>query len=152
MANSDNFATKLLSGFTLIVAGMLIAWTLAPATSLARQRNMDLSLERVTDRGVFRIHLKSGLDPIQVSKVHQWSLHVSGADGAPVTGANITVDGGMPEHRHGLPTAPKVASGSGPGNYIINGMKFSMTGWWVLKLEVNAIDGRADTITFNLVL
>lgn len=152
MADSKYLAAKLLSAFGLIAAGMLIAATLAPSAGRARQRNLDLSLERVTDNGVFRIQLKSGLDPIQISKVHQWSLHMSGADGIPVTGANIAVDGGMPEHGHGLPTAPRVAAADGPGNYVINGMKFSMTGWWVLKLDVKATDGRADTITFNLVL
>ena len=152
MADSKYLAAKLLSAFGLIAAGMLIAATLAPSAGRARQRNLDLSLERVTDNGVFRIQLKSGLDPIQISKVHQWSLHMSGADGIPVTGANIAVDGDMPEHGHGLPTAPRVAAADGPGNYVINGMKFSMTGWWVLKLDVKATDGRADTITFNLVL
>ena len=152
MADNKNFAAKALSAFALIAAGMLSAAILAPSASRARQRNLDLSLERVTDHGMFRIQLKSGLDPIQISKVHQWSLHMSGADGVPVTGANIAVDGGMPEHGHGLPTAPRAASADGPGNYVINGMKFSMTGWWVLKLDVNATDGRADTITFNLVL
>jgi hypothetical protein len=141
MADSKYLAAKLLSAFGLFAAGMLIAATLAPSASRARQRH-----------GVFRIQLKSGLDPIQISKVHQWSLHMSGADGVPVTGATIAVDGGMPEHGHGLPTAPRVAADDGPGNYVINGMKFSMTGWWVLKLDVNATDGRADTITFNLVL
>ena len=152
MANNKNFAAKVLSAFALIAAGMLIAATLAPSASRARQRNLDKSLERVTDHGVFRIQLKSGLDSIQISKVHQWSLHIFGADGVPITGASIVVDGGMPEHGHGLPTAPRAASADGPGNYVINGMKFSMTGWWVLKLDVKATDGRTDTITFNVVL
>jgi hypothetical protein len=31
-------------------------------------------------------------------------------------------------------------------------MKFSMTAWWVLKLEIKAADGRTDDITFNIVL
>jgi hypothetical protein len=152
VADHKNFAAKVLSAFALIAAGMLIAATLAPSASRARQRNLDLSLERVTDHGVFRIQLKSGFDPIPISKVHQWSLHMSGADGVPVTSANIAIDGGMPEHGHGLPTAPRAASANGPGNYVINGMKFSMTGWWVLKLTVKATDGRTDTITFNVVL
>ena len=152
MVDSNYLAAKLLSAFGLIAASMLIAATLAPSASRARQRNLDLSLERVTDHGVFRIQLKSGIDPIQISKVHQWSLQMSGADGVHVTGATIAVDGGMPEHGHGLPTAPRAAAAEGPGNYVINGMKFSMTGWWVLKLDVKATDGRADTITFNLVL
>jgi hypothetical protein len=58
----------------------------------------------------------------------------------------------MPEHGHGLPTAPRVEAAGAPGDYFIKGMKFSMTGWWVLKLDVRVPDGRADVITFNVVL
>lgn len=152
MADTKNFAKIAFSAFALTAAGMLTTIALLPTPTQARPRNLNLSLERLTDHGVFRIQLKSGLEPIQISKVHQWSAHVSGADGVPVDGANIAVDGGMPEHGHGLPTAPRAASASGPGNYVISGMKFSMTGWWVLKLDVKAADGRTDTITFNLVL
>ncbi len=152
MADTKKFAMIALSAFALTAAGMLTAIVILPAPAQARPRNLNLSLERPTDHDVFKIQLKSGLDPIQISKVHQWSLHMSGADGIPVTGANIAVDGGMPEHGHGLPTAPRVAAADGHGNYVINGMKFSMTGWWVLKLDVKATDGRTDTITFNLVL
>ena len=147
-----SFAAKALSAFALIIFGMLITATLASNETFARSRNLDLSLERATDHGIFRLQLRSGLDPIQTSKVHQWSVHVVDAEGAPVNGAQINVDGGMPEHGHGLPTAPRATSASGPGNYVINGMKFSMTGWWVLKLEVTATDGRTDKITFNVIL
>lgn len=152
VADADNFVRITLSSFTLTVAIMLAAIALTPTTAHARPRNLDLSLERGTDHGVFRVQLKSGINPVQISKIHQWSVHVSGADGAPVNGATIAVDGGMPEHGHGLPTAPRATPASGPGDYVINGMKFSMTGWWVLKLAVKATDGRTDNITFNVVL
>ena len=152
MADTQSFAKIALSAFALTAAGMLSAIAILPAPTQARPRNLNLTLERPTDHGVFHIQMKSGLEPIQTSTVHQWSVHVSGADGTPVDGAIIAVDGGMPEHGHGLPTAPRAASADGPGNYVINGMKFSMTGWWVLKLNVKATDGRTDTITFNLVL
>ena len=58
----------------------------------------------------------------------------------------------MPEHGHGLPTSPRAEAAEAPGAYFIKGMKFSMTGWWVLKLNVVAPDGRRDQITFNVVL
>ena len=152
MADTKNFATRALSTCALITAGVLIAAGPASSATGARPQNLDLSLVRVTDHGLFRIRLKSGIEPIPTSKVHQWSVHVVGADGVPVTGASLKVDGGMPKHGHGLPTAPRAEPSIGPGDYVINGMKFSMTGWWVLKIDVKANDGRTDNITFNLVL
>jgi hypothetical protein len=152
MADTKFFASKAVTACGLLIACMMIAGGPLSGATGSRPRNLDLSLERVTDHGMFGIQLKSGLDPIPTSKVHRWSVHVVGAGGAPVSGASITVDGGMPEHGHRLPTAPKAEPTNGPGNYVINGMKFSMTGWWVLKLDIRATDGRMDSITFNVVL
>ena len=44
--------------------------------------------------------------------------------------AAITVDGGMPQHGHGFPTRPRVTRDLDDGTYLLEGMKFSMTGWW----------------------
>jgi hypothetical protein len=87
-----------------------------------------------------------------MSKVHRWSLRLASADGRPINGAHIQVDGGMPEHGHGLPTAPRAEASGTAGNYVINGMKFSMPGWWVLKINIRVPNGRTDKITFNVVL
>ena len=83
--------------------------------------------------------------------IHAWVLAVTTADGTPVEGASITVDGGMPDHDHGLPTAPRVTAELGEGRYRIDGVKFSMPGWWVLKVTVSGPRG-ADEATFNLML
>ena len=133
-------------------SGAMLAATLATAGACARPRDLDLSLDRPTDHQVFHIQMASGTKPIPMSRVHQWSVHLTGKDGAPISGAVLMVDGGMPEHGHGLPTAPRAEAAGAPGDYVIKGMKFSMTGWWVLKLDVRAPDGRADKITFNVVL
>ena len=53
---------------------------------------------------------------------------------------------------HGLPTAPRVEPAATPGDYVVKGMKFSMTGWWVFKVGVTAVDGQADQVTFNIIL
>ena len=37
------------------------------------------------------------------------------------------------------------------GGYLIEGMKFSMTGWWEIKLAIDGPDG-ADRVTFNTVV
>ena len=44
----------------------------------------------------------------------------------------IVMDGGMPAHGHGLPTAPKVVATDKVGEYRIEGLKYSMTGEWLL--------------------
>ena len=69
----------------------------------------------------------------------------------PVEGATISVDGGMPEHSHGLPTRPVVKRYLGNGVYEIEGLRFSMGGWWELKLAIDAPAG-SDRVTFNLSL
>ena len=45
---------------------------------------------------------------------------------------SISVDGGMPAHGHGLPTAPQVVATDKAGEYRIEGLKYSMSGEWLL--------------------
>jgi hypothetical protein len=54
----------------------------------------------------------------------------------------------MPQHGHGLPTQPRVTRELGDGTYQLDGMKFSMTGWWEIKLAIQGPQG-ADKVTFN---
>jgi hypothetical protein len=68
-----------------------------------------------------------------------------------VAQARIQVDGGMPQHGHGLPTKPQVTRELPDGGYLIEGMKFSMTGWWEIKLAIDGPAG-ADRVTFNTVV
>jgi hypothetical protein len=76
---------------------------------------------------------------------------VETADGQPVENAEIVVDGGMPQHDHGLPTAPQVTQELGNGDYLVEGFKFHMDGWWEIKFVVNSA-GQSDGVTFNLLL
>lgn len=88
-------------------------------------------------------------ESIKVGRLHKWNVQVTTADGTPVDSARITVDGGMPQHGHGLPTKPLVTAHLGQGNHVIDGMKFNMGGWWVVKLSIAGAQG-ADVVTFNL--
>jgi len=63
----------------------------------------------------------------------------------------MVVDGGMPQHGHGLPTKPRVTRDPGNGDHLVEGMKFNMGGWWVVKFRVNATTG-SDSLVFNLKL
>jgi hypothetical protein len=73
------------------------------------------------------------------------------AAGQPIDGAAITIDGGMPQHGHGLPTKPRVTKALGNGVYVIEGVRFNMGGWWEFKVAVAGKAGN-DTVTFNLAL
>ena len=89
--------------------------------------------------------------PLRVRQLLALPVLITDASGRPIEAARISVDGGMPEHRHGLPTQPKVRRALGAGVYEIEGLRFNMGGWWELKLGIDSTAG-ADTITFNLTL
>ena len=78
-------------------------------------------------------------------------VRVVDAQGRPVDDATITVDGGMPEHSHGLPTRPIVRRSLGDGVYEIEGLRFNMRGWWQLRLAIKSPAG-SDRVTFDLAL
>jgi len=69
--------------------------------------------------------------------------------GRAMDGAAIAVDGGMPQHGHGLPTNPRVTGNLGGGIYEIEGVRFNMGGWWEFRLTIDGPSG-IDTVTFNL--
>ena len=71
--------------------------------------------------------------------------------GEPVTGAMIMVDGGMPAHGHGLPTKPEVTGEKERGVYLVEGMKFTMPGWWEVEFHLKSKE-KEDRVTFNLKL
>jgi hypothetical protein len=113
--------------------------------------DLDLSLAKPTDQGRYTASVEPGLSPITVGTMHGWVIQISTRDGRPVDHARIAVDGGMPQHGHGLPTEPEVSADLGEGRYQVEGMKFNMPGWWTITLEVSSPAG-ADSATFNLSL
>ena len=84
-------------------------------------------------------------------KMYTVRVAVVDAAGTPVHNATIAVDGGMPQHGHGLPTQPRVTRNLGGGVYEISGLRFNMGGWWELKLAIATPAGN-DNVTFNLSL
>jgi hypothetical protein len=111
----------------------------------------DFSTTRLSEKGLFRASYAPRAEPIAINTMHEWVLHLETPDGQPVEGAQVSVDGGMPQHGHGLPTQPRVTGELGQGDYLVEGMRFQMTGWWVVKFAVDHA-GQADTATFNLLL
>ena len=89
--------------------------------------------------------------PLTINRMHAWTVVIQSADGTPITGANVAVDGGMPAHDHGLPTAPRVTREVQPGEYVVEGVRFHMGGDWQLTFAIDA-GGVADSVTFDLTL
>jgi hypothetical protein len=99
-------------------------------------------------------HFTATLQPPQPLRPRQMQtlrVAITDASGAPVDGATIQIDGGMPQHGHGLPTKPRVTRALGNGLYEIEGVRFNMGGWWEFTLAIDAPAG-SDVVTFNLAL
>jgi len=111
--------------------------------------NLDFGRTRASEHGIYRAQIMPEGDSIPQGKLQKWTLHLDAANGAPVSAASVAIDGGMPQHGHGLPTKPRVTRDLGNGNYLVEGMKFNMGGWWVVKFRVDSEVGN-DTLVFNL--
>jgi len=118
---------------------------------MAPPKDLDLRLTRPSVDSKYLVTLQPPAVPAAINQMHSWQLKLALPTGAPVANARITVDGGMPQHGHGLPTRPQVTRELPEGGYLIEGMKFSMTGWWEIKLAIEGPAG-SDRVTFNTVV
>jgi hypothetical protein len=131
--------------FALLAAGCSAGLLTRPPQEAA-----DYATERSSAQGAFRVAYRTD-GPVPVGRMHAWTLHVARSDGTPVTDASIAVDGDMPQHGHGLPTRPRVTRHLGNGDYLLEGVKFQMGGWWVMDFDITA-GGRTERVRFNLQL
>lgn len=135
-----------------IVFPSLTALLLSSCMLFIRPPNDARSYERTqTSAGQLYRASFSPPDSIRIGRLHSWKVQVLAVDGTPVDNARITVDGGMPQHGHGLPTKPAATPQSGEGFHLVEGMKFNMRGWWVVRLHIDGAKG-SDVVTFNLKL
>src|SRR6476620_1008525 len=88
--------------------------------------DLDQSMTRATVDRRYVVAIHPLTEPIAINQMHSWEVKVTTPSGAPVQHAQIDVDGGMPQHGHGLPTRPRVTRDLGDGRYLLEGMKFSM--------------------------
>lgn len=137
---------------SLIVAATLVSIML---TLSAAAKSRPAAAEfgpgpRTSAQGLYVVTLQDA-SALKPRKMYTLQATVTDKSGQPVTGATITIDGGMPQHGHGLPTRPRVTRDLGNGTYEISGLRFNMGGWWELRLTITTPAG-TDTVTFNLSL
>jgi hypothetical protein len=118
---------------------------------MAPPTGLNVAMDRQTNQHRYQVSLQAPAEPIAINKLHAWEIRLRTFSGAAITGAHIDVDGGMPQHGHGFPTQPRITRELGDGRYLLEGMKFSMPGWWEIKLKVDAVFGY-DEVTFNTVI
>jgi len=137
--------------FRSIVSTLSLLALMGAAGCATPPGNLDLSLTHPSVDKKFVVALQPPAMPPAINQIHSWQIKVSSPTGTPVTHARIAVDGGMPQHGHGLPTRPQVTQELADGTYLLEGMKFSMTGWWEIKLAIQSAEG-SDKVTFNTVV
>ena len=138
-----------------IFGGLVLLYAILMGVMMARMgdvpSDLDYSMTRLSDKGVFHVSYVASTGTVPINQMHQWTLHIETADGQPVEDATISVDGDMPQHGHGLPTRPKVTKNLGNGDYLVDGMKFQMGGWWLMDFTIKA-NGQTDAVHFNMML
>ncbi|CAM5381255.1 hypothetical protein ATER59S_01740 [Aquamicrobium terrae] len=134
-------------GLAVVLAGVAAAIHLAAPG----RQGSDFSRSKATVAGLFVVTIGPEGGAVRLGESQAWTLRLSTPQGAPVENAAIDVSGGMPQHAHGLPTSPQVTEYLGDGRYRIEGVKFSMHGWWQLRVGVSAAAG-SDTVVFNIAL
>ena len=148
-------STRLLLWIGAIIGGLILISAIVMGLMMMRMSDipsdLDTSTTRTSDNGLFSVSYTPASGSIPVNQMHQWTLHVETTGGQPVENATITLDGDMPQHGHGLPTSPQVTEYLGNGDYLVEGLKFQMGGWWVMDFVITA-DGQSDKVQFNMML
>ena len=154
-SNPRSKSVRILLWIGGIIAGIVIISAIFTGVMMARMgdvpSDLDYSTTRSSDNGLYNVSYTASTGAVPVNQMHQWTLHVETADGALVEDASIAVDGDMPQHGHGLPTRPQVTKYLGNGDYLVEGMKFQMGGWWLMDFTITA-NGQTDAVHFNMML
>lgn len=101
----------------------------------------------LTENGHYQVRIETDLANAPLNEFITVGAKVFGLDDQLVDGATVAINGGMPSHGHGLPTSP-IAGETCGGTYLIEGLKFTMPGHWVIVLDVNGPAG-PDRATFE---
>jgi hypothetical protein len=139
-----------MSSLRLSVFALLAPLPLLAACMMSRPHpEADVTTTRTSKTGAYVVTYVPDVSPVPKRELHAWTIEVRDAAGRPADGVQLGIDGGMPDHGHGLPTKPAVREALGGGRYVVDGMKFNMGGYWVVDL---AIDGPSvdDTVRFEL--
>ena len=124
--------------------GRLIATFALLAIGSASHAKEASRAQEMVEMDGFRLGYQSHLEPLRINTMHSWTVTLETTAGEPIGDALILVSGGMPDHDHGLSTAPRITREMESGRYVLEGMKFHMGGRWeiVFQIETATEQGR----------
>ena len=127
----------------------LLLLMICACSSLVAGKNNTVEILKNSDQSIYEGKLECQ-NEISTSSFQDCWLTIS-QSGEPVKKMEVFINGGMPEHEHGLPTSPKVTWSDEKHAYVIDGLKFSMPGDWILKFMINHSDDKLkDQITMPI--
>ena len=133
--------------------GLLLGWLpvyfILSHAALGQAVAASDSAFQLTVAGHYEVRFDSRPKPIVINQIQSWIMSVRARDGLCVKGAEITVVGGMPEHNHGFPTAPLVRPGANDCEYLVEGLRFHMSGRWEMSFNIKA-GAKTDTLMVSL--
>lgn len=134
-----------------LLIGVPVLLSMGACSLLSPPADLDMRSTRSSVDGKYVVTMQPIAQPVRVNKIHSWEINVTAPSGEPVKKAQIAFDGGMPQHFHSFPTKPRVTEELGDGRYRLDGVKFSMTGWWEMKAKIQSELG-SDQVTVNVVM
>ena len=108
-----------------------------------------LILEAPSEGGLYRIRTRPAELPLKLHQMHDWIVGIELIGGSSEIPTAVRFDGGMPSHRHGFVTRPRVTRNLGGGEFLVEGVKFHMPGDWILQITVES-RGATDQTRFPL--
>ena len=104
-------------------------------------------MSMVGDQGVTVALLDANPAPPQYGD-NTWTLDVKNAAGEPMIGATVNVDPIMVIHGHG-PSVDDRIDDNLDGTYVASPVFFSMRGFWVTDISIEAEGQPTDTVSFG---
>jgi hypothetical protein len=133
----------------LVLLGLVIA-ACAPENLVEPPSEPEFGMAARPSAGGSFVATMDVTPPLRIGHFLAARLHIIDRAGRPVEGATVQIDGGMPQHGHGLPTRPRIShEPGGGGTYVIDGLKFNMGGWWQLRIAIVA-GAATDSVIFNV--
>jgi len=98
------------------------------------------NMERDGMNSMLSFVLEAGDPAPPVKGNNTWTVQVRDSDGAPLTGATVTVHPFMPDHGHGTSVVPQVSAGDGDGEYTVDPLYLFMPGLWEITITAESGD------------
>lgn len=86
--------------------------------------------------GAYSVRYFTQPSPIPLNEMFAINVHIINTrTNEPADDVSLSVDGRMPEHRHGMNVDPIVTK-TGPGTFRVEGMLFHMPGRWEIHFDL----------------